>query len=287
MGLVQIPDLPWLTFDFFFRFFSIFFQFFLIFSIFSSNSQKSIFIQTCHTKSFEKMQKQEIEMKHRKMTGTKAIASMLGNSSSKQILFKRFFRIDSFKDKKLIAQCQFCKRLIKGIGFNPSKFTWHLKVCKCWMYFGKTFCEKKKRRKERNIENLLNSLQIWKFLLFQKHKGLFKAYRGEVEQAEYSEKVTRAKSNYSADSSGEGDLDRLSELDPSDDEQRTLNDEKCKMDILLKIYFKTTSEDQNELIAVCRFCTVRNVLKTNHRNTATFVRHLKVCFEYKICAFCW
>lgn len=136
----------------------------MIFSIFSSNSQKSIFIQTCHTKSFEKMQKQEIEMKHRKMTGTKAIASMLGNSSSKQILFKRFFRIDSFKDKKLIAQCQFCKRLIKGIGFNPSKFTWHLKVCKCWMYFGKTFCEKKKRKKfHRKFTKFPTNLKISSF----------------------------------------------------------------------------------------------------------------------------
>lgn len=86
-----------------------------------------------------------------------------------------------------------------------------------------------------------------------------------------------AKSNYSEDSSGEGDLDLLSELDPSD--------EKCKMDILLKNYFKTTSEDQNELIAVCQFCTVHNVFRTNHQNTATFVRHLKVCFEYKICVF--
>lgn len=97
------------------------------------------------------MQKQEIEMKHRKMTGTKAIASMLGNSFPKQILFKNFFRIGSFKDKKLIAQCQFCKRFIKGIGFNPAKFIWHLKVCKCWMYFGKTF---EKKGKERNFIKL-------------------------------------------------------------------------------------------------------------------------------------
>lgn len=145
--------------------------------------------------------------------------------------------------------------------------------------FWKNFWDKRKRKKFH--KTVLNSPQIWKFLLFQKHKGLYKTYRGEVEQAEYSDKVTRAKSNYS----GEGDLDPLSELDPSDDERRTLDNEKCKMDILLKKYFKTTSEDQNELIAVCRLCTVHSVLKTNHRNTATFVRHLKVCFEYKIRAF--